>query len=644
MRGDNEERRQRRDELELTGQDKLEKKVERLKDKLDAQAGEIQRLKEERQTPSPSNLPHDAGTVNRRQFLKKAGMLGAAGLGAAMVGKNAAAFDIRSDNAFRYRDLAGDTLLEVDQDGTVTLNGLNGGLTGNTELTEITGDNLFIEDGALNADVETSSTGDSAWREVDSDTIEPDGYTGVRVNRISFEGWNVIDAVERGIDNTGNSDVSSDIEDVIDDETLMVFPSGEYRFDGSADLSGYDNVALVGVAGTEFRFGADTTMVRAGDPSDGEHMDTFVMRNIDVTGDGSTGDRVLTLAVNGNGRAVVQDIRVLDRINNGDSGPLRVRAYDRAQVRIERFIANEGQVMSTSSDEWSAGILISVIEPDATVRVVDCQLQYWQDNGLRSSRNLGEETGRLIVQGGRYYNNNNSQVRSGTDNTLVDSVRMGITDEKDDHLFSPDILYFQGGTGHVARNCYIEVSSDVDTVSRIIRSRGETGTARVEDTVVELDDPPDHSGIIRHSRTADNPYDADEVWMVLESCDIKQTGDAYDSDGLVRLGTDHCKVIDCNIYSEGGSGHSDAVRPDGEYFTLRGGHVEGPETAVRLRGGADHFRIQEATLVGRDDDAIRNTDGASSGFIVDNFLPNGNDGIRGNGDTDTVIRDNIDIS
>ncbi len=40
-----------------------------------------------------------------------------------MVGKNAAAFDIRSDNAFRYRDLAGDTQFEIGTDGTLDLQG-----------------------------------------------------------------------------------------------------------------------------------------------------------------------------------------------------------------------------------------------------------------------------------------------------------------------------------------------------------------------------------------------------------------------------------------------------------------------------------------------------------------------------------------
>lgn len=54
-----------------------------------------------------------------------------------------------------------------------------------------------------------------------------------------------IDVTERGIDNTGSTDVSADIESLLADDRLLVFPKGTYYLGSTVEVDGFDDLGLV---------------------------------------------------------------------------------------------------------------------------------------------------------------------------------------------------------------------------------------------------------------------------------------------------------------------------------------------------------------------------------------------------------------
>ncbi len=142
----------------MVSQDELRQELAGLRRELAEQRREIQRLKEGHAQVERDGKEEDV-TVDRRQFLKKAGALSVAGIGASLFAKNASAFQIYSSNPLTYRDLNDNMLFEIQTDGTFDLQGnkisnvdsISGDVTGNQEITDIAGNNLSIEDGVLTA-------------------------------------------------------------------------------------------------------------------------------------------------------------------------------------------------------------------------------------------------------------------------------------------------------------------------------------------------------------------------------------------------------------------------------------------------------------------------------------------------------------
>lgn len=56
---------------------------------------------------------------------------------------------------------------------------------------------------------------------------------GATIESLRGRGWDVVDVVEAGVDNTGETAVQDEIAALMTEETVLVFPDGEYLFQGS---------------------------------------------------------------------------------------------------------------------------------------------------------------------------------------------------------------------------------------------------------------------------------------------------------------------------------------------------------------------------------------------------------------------------
>jgi len=331
--------------------------------------------------------------------------------------------------------------------------------------------------------------------------------TADRLDRYYDEFGTVIDVVEAGADNTGTESVVDIIRKYRADDTLLVFPPGEYYIDEQVRFTGFEKFGLAGndatfVPADYFDFdGPQYRMFRLGvDYSPGTRL-VFDGFDIDQTAP-DTGIRVLDAAVT-NGLEV-RDITVRGQHDSGTWGPGRFEITDPNGTGIvKRFKAPDGGawVGETPNDGnlWRGPSGLLANTNSGTLRFVDCVLGGFPDNGLYASGG----SGKIIVDGGLYKNSNAACIRIG-------------------------------GEGSVVRNATVEVDRNrpQDESQRGIRlERGNN--LRVENVTVRNTDPlPNSFGIsVMNS--------CDSTWI--EDSSVTVSGDEVDH-GIV-VSPDAGKVV-----------------------------------------------------------------------------------------------------
>lgn len=242
----------------------------------------------------------------------------------------------------------------------------------------------------------------------------------------------VIDVVEAGADNTGTESVVDVIREYRDDDTLLVFPPGEYYMDEQVRFTGFEKFGLFGNDATlvpanyhEFD-GPQYRLFRLGvSYSPGDRL-VFEGFDVDQTAD-DTGIRVLETVVDDG--LEVRDITVHGEHDSGTWGPGRFAISDPAgSGLVERFEVPDGGAWEDETPNagniWRGPTGLIANSNEGTLEFADCVVGAFPDNGLYASGG----TGTIVVDGGRFENSNAACVRIGGANSVVRDATV-VTDQ-----------------------------------------------------------------------------------------------------------------------------------------------------------------------------------------------------------------------
>ncbi|WP_256393552.1 hypothetical protein [Natronoarchaeum rubrum] len=203
------------------------------------------------------------------------------------------------------------------------------------------------------------------------------------------------DTVDLGEEGLQDGDAIDDyLAEHFQSGTEVHVPAGSYEWSGEGLDGDYENAALIGdgkPGAVELNF------------PEGEHRYNAVRAQAGEV-------RLENLQIRG--------------ATGGEEAKLRAEARgEDATMVLDKIWLPDG--VQDGAD--GVGIYVGA-EHAGTIRIVDCWVQNFSDNGLYASGPGADfddaENGKVVVEGGLYRNNNISNVRIGTDDSVVRNVAM----------------------------------------------------------------------------------------------------------------------------------------------------------------------------------------------------------------------------
>ncbi|MFB6164381.1 MAG: hypothetical protein ABEJ31_04405, partial [Haloarculaceae archaeon] len=232
-----------------------------------------------------------------------------------------------------------------------------------------------------------------------------------------------------GCDPTGAESCVAAVANAAGDDTLLVVPEGRFLVDGRLQIADVEHFAIYGRPGATFVAPPDHN----GDWLVVDWGTDLLVEGFDV--DVRAANAAPSLQFGAADDLVVRDVEVIGRGMRDDSepGPADghtlvgnallpiVRSPDGTGL-VENFVARSGGRIGTyNGGEGRVGIFVGRSNV-GTIRIVDCRLEEFPNNGIYASRTNGV----VQVEGGVYRNNDVSQVRLGTEGSYVDGTTMAI--------------------------------------------------------------------------------------------------------------------------------------------------------------------------------------------------------------------------
>jgi hypothetical protein len=401
-----------------------------------------------------------------------------------------------------------------------------------------------------------------------------------RTEELAARFASVVDATAAGCDPTGEAACGPDILDAAADDTLLVFPSGEYRIDETLTLFGFENFGIRGDA-------EDVTFVAPPDFNGrwlmADRGRELVVENLTLDVRASNSAPSVKLGVTD--RLEVRDIEIVGRGMRTESEPGSagnvpvgtaflpvVRSSDGVGI-VERFVAKTGGRIGTyNGGEGRVGIYIGQSNR-GQIRLVDCHIEEFGNNGVYASRTYGE----VQVVGGTYRNNDISQVRLGSEGSFVEAatVEVDVEDVGDPNdpgdFLNPRGVRIESGpvdtAGATARNVDIHLKNSPS--AGIVVGRGG-GRFRVEDTRIQVD--TDGSTAILAKRPTGGGHDPPPEPHHVTISGVTITGDA-NGEGAIQLLGRPDSTIETTTVAGTGDGRDGVVLTDSP-TTIAGSRIE----------------------------------------------------------------------
>lgn len=466
--------------------------------------------------------------------------------------------------------------------------------------------------------------------------------TSDRLTEYFEEFGTVIDVVEAGADNTGNESVVDLIRKYRDDDTLLVFPPGEYYMDEQVRFTGFEKFGLVGndaklvPAKYQYFDGPQYRLFRLGvyyNPGNRLVFDGF---DIDQTAQ-DTGIRVLDAVVEDG--LEVRDIAVDGEHDSGTWGPGRFAITEPSgSGLVERFTVPDGGAWEhetpNADNIWRGPTGLLANSNAGTLTFRDCVVGAFPDNGLYASGGSGT----VIVDGGQYENSNAACIRIGGDGSIVrgatvvvdqnrtrDESHRGIRIERGQNIRIEDVAIrntaplpnsFAISVMDTCESVWIEnadiMMSGKEVVHGVVTSPS-CGEVVVVNSRIEMDLP---GGFGVKINASDNP---DKV--LLEYVDV--VGSAGDESGRagIRCDRDNCRFGAVTVDQPGGTKRR-AVVNTGDEVTFFKGEYRASEYPIIDLGNGTH--VEEVYAESYDDrEAICLYDQSSNVYLKHNTLRGG---------------------
>ena len=366
----------------------------------------------------------------------------------------------------------------------------------------------------------------------------------------------VINVVEAGADNTGNTSITPVLEDNRRDHTLFYFPPGEYLMDSQFRFTNFEKFGVVGEEATlipgsyDDYNGSRTRLFRLGTQDrPGGHV-RFENFDVDQTAP-ETGIRVIDTYASE--RLEVRDIRIYGEHDSGTSGPGHFNlTQSEATGIVERFRAPDGGAWVDETphagNHWRGPIGIEANRNEGTLRFRRCWLGAFPDNGLYASGG----SGKIIVDGGVYRNSNGANIRVGGNGSEVNWPTVEVDSTRDQDGLQRGIR-LERGQDLTVNGAAIRITSPMPT-SRAISVMNSCDGARIKRTEIEMSGDKINHGIVISQ--AAGPV------LVEDTNIVHETAGGYpiwirDSDSTDRV---HCRRVSITGVAGDASGFRDGIR------------------------------------------------------------------------------------
>jgi len=398
------------------------------------------------------------------------------------------------------------------------------------------------------------------------------GTAGAATNRSGITFQRVVRAVEDlDLDPTGSKPVQAAVEAAAAEDTLILFPEGEYLLSNNLVVESVQNFGIAGEGAVRFRTpsGQKTAVIY-------RNVERGLLENITLDQQNDRASFVTKFYTSS--YIHVKDVTVegynelMDNTNVGFKCVPQASSSS-GRVILENFVAADGGHLG-SYIGGGGGIYVGPGN-EGTVELLNCRIEEWPNNGVYASRTPGS----VQVKGGVYRNNDVSQVRISGSNSFV---RGALLEVDMDSTTNPGIprnqrcVYLENGrlrnTGGAVLDCDINFVSSPSPGLPILVSGG-AGFAEIKNTRILTN--IDGGQAIRAARPqataggsrppARKPHDiridglqvtgtaanASAVRIeerpnsyVKNSC-LHQTGD--DRDGITLVRSDDCQVSESTI-------------------------------------------------------------------------------------------------
>ena len=312
----------------------------------------------------------------------------------------------------------------------------------------------------------------------------------------------VIDVAEEGAATDGSEPITPLLNDLQQDDTLYVFPEGEYYMDEQFRFTGFENVGFVGNDATIVPADYDNfddkghgvyRLFRLGTyVSPGKHL-RFTGFDVDQTAP-ETGVRVIDAVVDD--ELVVRDIHIDGQADMGCAGTARFAVSDPDGTGIvERFEAPDGAAWGQNTprgDEihrGGTGILSNTYNR-GTLLFKDCVLNAFPNTGLYAAWGPGQ----IRVEGGRYANSNVAQIRLGGTDSYVRWATIAVDDTRPHDETQRGIRLENGRNLRVLDSELSITSPGPNNHAITVGDRAES--AWIEDVYIDIFGDEPNSGIV----------------------------------------------------------------------------------------------------------------------------------------------------